>query len=389
MSQRDQKTVLTLVLGLVGVGVLAVFLQSWLLGPLAEYDRQISSLEDDVETKDRQILDIKLGKKLVDAARLRSLPASRVKASSEYDRYLVTLLQSSGLTEVGVTGPPAEGKAKAVAAATATANAPKKAAHTVLTYQIRAKGGMANIISALENIQRTPVVHRIKGLTIGRQDSSGKESNNGKLIVQLTLEAMIVAGTKLEHEPSLKADASYQQAGGLAAVSGNSRHYDDIALKNIFTGPVPALAGPPAAPDLTMLTSEEEAIPEHVRLVSTEPTSQEAFLRTLIFQMPETRIRSKAGSGYDTFRIMNEERTKVLVKARVLRIDQRDVYFQVRDDVFNIHIGQTIADAMRRPLSDAELDRLQLRDLVQQYDPKDDPAKTNASKKTGNNSKKR
>lgn len=384
MTQRDQKIVLSLVLVLVGLGFAFVLLQTWFLGPLADYNRQITSLEDEIDGKDRQRQSILFGRKLFEEKKKISLPASRVKASAEYDRYLVTLLQQSGLTDIGVQGPPpAELKAKQPVIPVAP-GAAKKPGHTVLTYQVRAKGNMANVATALESLQRTPVMHRVKGLTIGRQDTSAKDANNNKLVMQMTVEAMIVAGVKAEQEPSLKPNTKVE-----LPTSTSPRRYADIAYKNIFTGPIPLPPAPVTAP-VEELTAEEELIPEHVRLVSTEPTAQEAWLRTLIFQVPEIRIRSKAGSGYDTFRIMNEDRSKVLVRAVVLRIDQRDVYFQVSEDVlkkhigdvFRLHIGQTIADAMRRPLSDAELDDLELTDLVHDFSSaKGDAGKKEAAKK--------
>ena len=73
--------------------------------------------------------------------------------------------------------------------------------------------------------------------------------------------------------------------------------------------------------------------------MTTDPTSGEAFLRNLLFRTREVRVRDKKG-GFNTFQIKNEDGTKVLVNATVLRIDERDVYFQVKEDVYGIHIGR-------------------------------------------------
>jgi len=375
VTQRDQKTLTIIALALVGAGIAFWLLQTWFLGPLGDYKRQIANLEDEVDSKQQQINGIVRDRVLVNKARARSLPADQVKAMEEYDQYLVTLLHESGLTEVGVIGPnPADLKAAA-----SQSNVPgetKKAAHTVLTYQVKAKGNLASVVKAFDKLQRTPVLHRVKGWTLGRQESSAKDPTKDNLTVQMTIEAMIVAGTKPGYEASLKPDTSLP-----LPTPNNLRRYSDIAQKNIFLGLIDSKAPPPD------VTAEEEIIAEHVRLVYTDPTTQEAFLRTLIFQVPETRVRSKKGSGYDTFRIMNENRSKVLVQAKVLRIDQRDMYFQVKEDVYGIHIGYTMAEAMRRPLSDAELARLELTSLVQEYDPKTDAKKTDSGKKTNRTGK--
>jgi hypothetical protein len=48
----------------------------------------------------------------------------------------------------------------------------------------------------------------------------------------------------------------------------------------------------------------------------------------------------------------------------VLRIDARDVYFQVGDDVFAMHIGETLAEAMRKPMDPEEVELLELTALL-------------------------
>jgi hypothetical protein len=377
VTQRDQKIVLMLILGVVGVGVAIFIVKTWFLDPFLDYNQKIGSLESKVELVDGQIKSVLSGLKLMDEKRKISLPANQVTASAEYDRYLVTLFQKSGLSEVYVKGPPAADPKAAPAVPTAQ-TAPKKHGHTVLTYTVVAKGDLAGVVATLDGLQRTPVLHRVKGLQIGRQESSGKDPNSGKLRVEMTLETMIVAGVKPGYEPTLKADAKLK-----LPTEYNPRRYQDIARKNIFIGLTPQ----PTGPDPTAITEEEELIPEHVRLVSTEPTSSEAYLRNLIFRVRETRVRTER--GFDTFRIMNEDGTKELLRAKVLRIDQRDMYFQVKERVYGIHIGQTVADAMRHSLSEAELKEKGLTGLIQAYDPKTNATTEAAPAKEGKTGKKR
>ena len=131
MTQRDQKTLLMLVLGVGGVGVAFWLLYTYFLSPLALYNGQITSLEDEVEEREeQQVTGVKRDRLMVQKARARSLPASQVKASGDYDKYLRTLLKVSGLTDVDVTNPPPPTDLKAGAAAAAP-NATKKAAHTI------------------------------------------------------------------------------------------------------------------------------------------------------------------------------------------------------------------------------------------------------------------
>ena len=41
-------------------------------------------------------------------------------------------------------------------------NAPKKSGHTVLSFEVRAKGNLASVVAFLESLQRTPLMHRVK-----------------------------------------------------------------------------------------------------------------------------------------------------------------------------------------------------------------------------------
>jgi hypothetical protein len=99
---------------------------------------------------------------------------------------------------------------------------------------------------------------------------------------------------------------------------------------------------------------------EFVHLTHLDPTNKEAFLRNRLTGPGEIRLRAVARSGYDTFRILDEEFDKVQVHGKVLRVDQRDLYFQVADFVYAFHIGQTLKDAMRWPLTLDQMDNLEL-----------------------------
>src|SRR5262249_6952513 len=137
----------------------------------------------------------------------------------------------------------------------------------------------------------------------------------------------------------------------------------------------------PPRPQFAEVESDpiEDIIPQTVRLSHTDPDVGEAWLRTLIFQKPEMRVGSKR--GFDAIRITNEDSSKTLIKATVLRVDQRDMYFQVKEDVYGIHIGQTMAQAMKRPLFQKELEELNLISLIKDYDPKSDPTNTKKTTK--------
>jgi hypothetical protein len=107
-------------------------------------------------------------------------------------------------------------------------------------------------------------------------------------------------------------------------------------------------------------------------------------LRNILHKSAPLRLRSTPRSGYDTFSIRNEDRSKVLLKGKVLRIDPRDIYFQKGEDVYRFHFGQSLADAIGRPLSKTELKDLELVSLI---DPEFAREEMEASKKAESKTK--
>lgn len=354
MNPRE-RVLLFVLLGILGVGGVAVAAYVWFVKPLRDYNARIAEAEEERDQKELQIKIVLAEKQRLEEARRLSLPANPDKALTEYAKYLRPLLRESGLADIEVQAPPPVDPAKIPPLHS------KKAGHVSLPYLVRAKGTLASLVAALERLQRTPVMHRVKMLNIDRADASAKEPT-GKLNIQMTVEALLVHGAKPDQQTALKPDTSL----GLPTPKA-PRQYAAIMDKNVFVGALPP--PPPVAQKKETPPGPDDDLDvrAYVRLVSTNPTAQEAHLRNLAFKTRELRIKSTPMSGYDTFRITNEEGTYTILKGKVLRIDQRDVYFLVGEDVYGLHIGQSLADAMRRPLSDEELTNLDLMDLYLTY----------------------
>jgi hypothetical protein len=251
-------------------------------------------------------------------------------------------------------------------------------------------------------MQAAPLAHRIKSMTLTRPDA--KDPN--KLNIQLTVEALIVhkafardsyiapdqrlavldalagrLGGPIGLNMMMWAAGPLGPRGGDLLVSKDiARNYNDIGRKNIFIGyAAPTITKPPPPP--TPVVEEDEFdMRSQIRLVSTDPVNKEAFLRNYAVKAPEMRLRPKA--GFDSFKVMNESQTRTLVQAKVIRIDQRDVYFIAKDAdlgahlIYGLHIGDTLKQAMDRPLSDEELEERGLLEFL----PKEEKTKDTAKK---------
>jgi hypothetical protein len=289
-------------------------------------------------------------KRLGDKWNKFSLPPTVEMAAAEYGGMLKPLLGRAGLTvdDFKVTLPPEN----------RTAASQKKAAqHQILTFSVRAKGTLTALTKAAEQLRQVPVMHRMKQIVIDRLDPKDK---TGKLNIQMTIEAMIVANT--DNHPSWR--PSVDTAAKLKQLAPSERRFADIPLRDPFMGKVP----PPPEPVKPPVKNEDEkpSGPDprlFVRIDTILPNVQEASLYDRSRNV-SIRLRAKAKSGYDVFRITDEDTGKSVMKAKVLRIDSRDVYFQVGDDVFAMHIGETLAEAMKAPMGHDEVERLELTALI-------------------------
>ena len=270
-------------------------------------------------------------------------------AVAEYGGKLQPLLRKAGLTldDFKVTLPPE---------ARTSASQKKTAQHQILMFSVRARGTLAALTKATEQLRLLPVMHRVKQVIIDRADPKDK---TGKLNIQMTIEAMIVAGT--DNHPTWRPSAATRELLKDSVLS--ERNLSDLPLRDPFMGkvpPPPEKKAPPPPSDPVPTGPDQR---EFVRIDTILPNLQEASLFDLS-RNATIRLRSKAKSGYDVFRITDEELGKTVVKAKVLRIDPRDVYFQVGDDVFSMHIGETLAEAMKKPMDQEEVEVLELTALI-------------------------
>jgi len=381
MNVREMR-LLVVLLVILGAGGSGILVYNWFYKPLKAYNAQIEKLKTEVEDKDLQLIATLADRKLLDRARMMSLSPNLDGAQAEYGRFLAPLLNESGLEleDFRVT------EATDTKAGAGQPNA-LKPGHRIVQFQIRAKGELAHLVKTLEVIQKTPLVHRVKTLTIDRVDTSAKNSTD-KLNIGMKIEAMIVGRAEPHADGPLAPDqrlvalevlmALERAPTGLGllpwavgptgpfarqalAMERGYRLYNEMERKNIFRGGEPPKKIEPEPEVESFL-----AVADYVRLEATDTDNKEAYLRNLIFKESPKRVRSSSFSGFNTFAIFpNELRTRALFTGKVLRIDQRDMYFQVHDEIYGVHLGQSLGEAMRRPLSTGELDRL---DLTRLYD---------------------
>lgn len=345
MTQRE-RSLLRVLLLVVGVGGGAFLLYQFLIAPLQRHDRTIASLMDEIEAKDARVKAINRDRKRLEQWKVMSLPTDPETASLEYAKFLEPLFTRNGLQlddyKVSLPKAPKAGPGP-------------KPTYSGMTVSIKARGELAGFAKMMDAFQKTPLLHRVKSLTLARPE--GKKDDRG-LTAQLTVEALTLPGAAKRGDELL---GSAQRA---VKVETAARPYGDLARKDIFRGAPPP--EPPVAKGPEIDPEEDRRVLEHVVLHSITHADREtqkfrnheAFLRILYYKAPDIRLCPSA--GFDRFRVWDEEGKRSLVEGKVLRIDPRDVYFRARDAVYGIHMGQTLADALRRPLGTRELEALGL-----------------------------
>jgi hypothetical protein len=385
MNSRER--MLSIVLGVIlGGGVLLFGGYFWFKKPLDTYNATIRSLQDEVDKKQFEFDTFQMERKKLVLARAKSLPPNPAEATNLYQIYLQHVLTSSGLSVEDVS-PSQASRMKFQS----TVPGIKEVGHQMMTYTVRARGDLASLVKAMEQIQSTPYEHRIKNLSVDRPDMirDSKESNP-KLHINMMVETLLVAKSDAKTGMPPGFDAKYVILDSLAAHGGvaggwgllgnmvairasmpvpKERSYYEIAMKNIFTGPVEKIQ----YKDVTVTTEVKVPIerkkdlepvgphtPRYVFLTHTDPEQQTAYWRNRVSRGLEQKLVAKPKSGYEHFKIVDDPGDYVFLKAKVIRVDLRTVFFQKEKTIYAWHIGTSLESALENYLDFDQRDILDL-----------------------------
>jgi hypothetical protein len=398
MSQPQQKSnLLPLILAFVVVGVVGLLIWQFWLEPLQAYNSQLNELTRQKLEKLKQIEEGRKERAARDRFEMLSLPSNPDQARLKYQRYLEDLvarhhidLTSGVLTPTGTKEVMAVG-AKQSAFGTKKDDE-KDRAYTTLAYRLDGQASLAHLAGLLRDFEDTPLLHRIKSMTVKPVDQDpkkGKKKDGYQVNVQMELEAVIVAGGNRRAETLIGPDDTLielnaltflnPRAAGLALVPWAvgpggllskalidkhkaGRDYSVIDRKNIFLG----YKKPPPEPVDPGGKDDEYTFPpgmdmrDFFRLVAITKTDEvdEALLYCVA---KGTYMKLKTTPGYRLFKIYDSNNDKLLIDAKVLRIDYGVVYFEQDEQVYGIHAGETLKEAVKTPIPESELTKIGLK----------------------------
>jgi hypothetical protein len=367
MTVRERNLLVALC-GVAGLVAVWFVFHQWFWSPLKELKGEIAALDDEVFQKENLIHRILSDKKRLEKYKVLSLASDPDQAAADYTKYLKPLLTKHGLKVELVQRQ--QGTARPASQTKKTT-----AGHMTLEFNVRARGTLAQFVNAVHDFKKAPVAHRVKSLVL----SPGDDSN--LFTLQMTIEALIANRADNQQPHLSNPDLSMVVLDAIAALRRGpvglgvlpwrvdevvgkelvkqdqlwARNYEDIRHKNIFVGAIEQrkLEFVERTPDFDMR--------DYVKLEHTDPVANEAFLRNHMQQIKAQRLRVQR--GFDTFQVLDEEGTAVLMRGKVLRIDQRDVFFQCREDIYRFHIGQSVRDAMSKRMTTSEIRELDLTGL--------------------------
>lgn len=392
MNTRERMLLIVLV-SIVGNFLVFIGLWHFLWKPYVEYKKDNISLEDanaKLAGEKKKLIE---DQKRMALARLKSLPVDRNFAITEYDaRFLRPLLKSAGLKIDEITPSPTLSDVRPPA----TMPAVKTVGHKTMTFYVTARGELDQIVEALEMLKYAPYEHRVKSISIDRISTSTQVDASRQLKLTMLLETLLVSRASAKPGVPHGIDprnvltdallARYAPIGGFGSILTEAfllqggvprlenRDYETVAKRNIFVGLVPPppkvvtkWKDPPKPKVEVVVEPPPPAGPKEpdtnilafVRLSMSVPSDQTAFLMNR-YENKVMKLIAKPNSGYDVFAVGDPDSDFVYFKAKVLRVDARKVFFQIKDRVYEIHMSQTLDEALASPLSIERLDDLDL-----------------------------
>jgi hypothetical protein len=357
-------------LGVVIVGVGGFTANALLLEPIWQRSRDKEALEKEIQTKRERVDQILAQRTKFERYRALSLPADVDTARREYEGYLRELLRKSGIPTGSTLVTPKQGDGHAVPTLPN-----KEPIYHRLEYMLQVHSGLDGLVKFLQNFYHAPLLHRIKSFSI-RKPSTTAPGQAADLETMLTVEALVVTGagnrptilpgidprllaidtvTALRHgTPGL--GLALWGAGptgpvGPRTLAQTPRDYLTILNKDVFMGP-----SPPSGRDAATVEVVRQVFLNSI--IDNGP----GFEGVLYDRYNNRRQRLRMSAGFDDFRVFNGEEES-LVRGKVIRIDEKDVLVRVDGTYYNLHIGQSLGEALSKPLATQEEVQRSLRAL--------------------------
>jgi hypothetical protein len=368
VTKREQ-TMAAGVLGVVILGGVGFLFNVFFLRPLSARQASIAQFQADIARKEERIRQVEAQRLQLLQWKRESLPGDTDQDQMPTTRRLYSEYLRDLLTESGLASPTLKIDSVKPDTRTSPMLPGKKPVYTRLKFTVEeARGNLAALVTMLERFYRTPLLHEIKEISVQRPRTRTGGQRADDLDVKLTVEALVVNGAEVRSyllfvDPRLMvADAVAGLAGGPVGLGAalweagpggklaptplarSERSYADIAGKNVF---YPA-AAEEKKPDVDVARFV------YLTDITRDDRRSQAFLYDR-YNNRTTRLR--ASRGFDSFRVVDEN-GKPIVRGKVVRMTERDVYFEADEKFYVIHVGESLDEALRKPLPKQKVEEL-------------------------------
>jgi hypothetical protein len=349
MTQRERVLASSLI-GIVALGGGALLVQMTFLGPLRQLNTEIAALDEEIRKKEEELktdeaaIDraMKLSPRLSQWKQL-SLPATKDTRPEEvlqhlktlqvdYEAYLYALLQRNGFAPgtIAVSSRPLEAPRTGQNAA----KGPPPVVRT-LPFTVQGQVSLDGLVKMLEEFHRASLLQQVRAINV--QKPQDRNAARGSLDVNMTIEALMVAGAE-KREELMPASSSTSRPHVLAEAA---RSYADLAAHNIFNGSAPT------TPRVQAQTEDARDVLSFIKLTIVSNNNGrrwEAWLNDQAKKDGLSRLRTSAGFNEFSF---SDRYENVLVKGLIVRIDDSGVLFKANGRFYHIGRGDNLYDVMK------------------------------------------
>lgn len=273
-------------MGIVRVG--DYVLSSLIQGPLQELQGETRELNEAIEKREKLLAETRQMGKKIESWEKRSLPADPETTRSLYRNWLLDLVRDAKLRNATVDSGSA---------------ANRRGLYRSMPFNVRARGKLSQITTALYNFEKSGQLHRITSLRIVPIGSSGQFE------MAASVETVLLPGNSrriLSRRPST------------VLVSDSRRDYDVIADENIF-----GIGVDPRDP-------MHHTILSAVTYRNGKPT---AWITEL---MDDEVYKLAAGEDFDT----------TALAGRIVSVAEESAVIESGGEKFEIEIGESFGDAL-------------------------------------------
>lgn len=343
MNARERR------MAVVALAAIFVFLGGFLgyqfiLRPLKTTENRIRSLQDDVEKNERAKQELLVSMPRLKQMRKLSLPADVDMARREYEAELGKMLRSAefAVGSYSVNAKPLENR---------TTAASKKPPFVRLVFDIQTRGELVNIIDFLDRFYRTPLLHRIRTLSLVRPVTATTRQRTNELDINISIEALIVDGAE-KRETLLPKDTTIKR------LARESAQYASIAGKDIFFGP------PPPTPTMPVDDRPKVEVDITEFVVLDEITHDDRGPSASLYDAYNNRkyaIRGKSDGSFSVstyWYVKDKKKTEAfgkelgildeagdpLMSFQIVRIGVTDIVLMAEDRYFRLQIGTKVSE---------------------------------------------